>query len=238
MGNNCKFIAIEGLDGSGKSTQIELLIKHLERNNERIKFVHFPRASQGVFGELISKFLRGEFGKLEQVHPQLVALLFAEDRKEFASTINEWMNDGYVVLVDRYVLSNVAFQCAKLDSESDKAYLRKWILEFEYDYNKIPQPDFTIYLDVPFDFVQQALAQRLISKDRAYLQGQDDIHEKSTELQVAVKKEYEALLMMEENNISKISCANAEGKMRFPADIHSDIVSVISERIATFNVRP
>src|SRR6476646_9829365 len=92
-----QFIAIEGLDGSGKSTQIELLINYLSSKGFQTKFVHFPRSHEGIFGELISKFLRGEFGNIQDVHPQLTALLFAEDRKEFSPTIIEWLNDGYFV---------------------------------------------------------------------------------------------------------------------------------------------
>ena len=89
-----QFVAIEGLDGSGKSTQIELLLTYLHNKGVETRFIHFPRHNDGVFGTLISKFLRGEFGNVSQVHPQLVALLFAEDRKDFAKTIREWLSNG------------------------------------------------------------------------------------------------------------------------------------------------
>src|SRR4051812_47029234 len=93
-----KFFAVEGLDGAGKSTQIALLTEYFNARGIETRFVHFPRSQEGVFGELIAKFLRGEFGEVKQVHPQLVALLFAEDRKAFAETINEWQQNGFVVL--------------------------------------------------------------------------------------------------------------------------------------------
>ena len=225
-----KFIAVEGLDGAGKSTQIELLTQYLESKNEKTKFVHFPRSNQGVFGELIAKFLRGEFGEVKNVHPQLVALLFAEDRKAFAATINEWLRDGYFVLVDRYVLSNIAFQCAKLNTDTEKEYLRNWINDFEYQYNQIPKPQFSIYLDVPFSFVESALAKRRANEDRDYLQGKDDIHEKDTSLQQAVKKEYEAMLLADDS-INRIVCANEAQGMRSIADIHGEIVQLVNSRI-------
>lgn len=225
-----KFIAVEGLDGAGKSTQIELLTQYLASKNEKTKFVHFPRSNEGVFGELIAKFLRGEFGDVKSVHPQLVALLFAEDRKAFAATINEWLRDGYFVLVDRYVLSNIAFQCAKLHRDEEKAYLRNWINDFEYQYNQIPKPQFSIYLDVPFSFVSAALEKRRANENREYLQGKDDIHEKDTSLQQAVKKEYEAMLLADDS-INRIVCADDAQGMRSIADIHAEIVQLVNSRI-------
>jgi dTMP kinase len=224
-----KFIAIEGLDGSGKSTQIGLLIDYLKKSGVETKFVHFPRSHEGVFGELIAKFLRGEFGDSQQVHPQLVALLFAEDRKEFASTIKKWLEEGYFVLVDRYVLSNIAFQCAKIKDPNEKVELRDWINRFEYEYNKIPQPDLSIYLDVPFSFTKRSLAQRRTGSERGYLNGKDDIHEKDTSLQLAVKEEYENLIKADKK-IHRIICYTPESAMKPVADIHNEIVECIHNR--------
>lgn len=83
-----RFTVIEGLDGSGKSTQIKLLLKHLEGKNIPFRFLHFPRTDSPIYGELISRFLRGEFGEMSTVHPYLVALIFAGDRNEAQYTIN------------------------------------------------------------------------------------------------------------------------------------------------------
>ena len=113
-----KFFVIEGLDGCGKSTQLELLKNLCDQQGVAYKYIHFPMLNQGVYGTLIAEFLRGEFGTLEQVHPKLVALLFAGDRMEHINTIKEWLAEGYCVLADRYVYSNIAFQCAKLHRSS------------------------------------------------------------------------------------------------------------------------
>jgi len=230
MNNKSKFIAIEGLDGSGKSTQIEKLIKYLETIGIYTKFIHFPRHNQGIFGELISRFLRGEFGSVDQVHPQLVALLFAEDRKDFAATISNWLEEGYFVLVDRYVLSNIAFQCAKTQQSEEKIALKNWINTFEYEYNKIPKPDLSIYLEVPFSFTQKALNDRKISQEREYLNGNDDIHENDFSLQLAVKQEYENMSQTDES-ITRIVCYNDQNQMRSIDDIHIDIVSCIKSTL-------
>jgi len=223
---NNRFIAIEGLDGSGKSTQIALLIKYFESKNLPVRFIHFPRHNEGVFGELISRFLRGEFGSVDAVHPQLVALLFAEDRKDFAVTIRQWLEEGCFVLVDRYVYSNIAFQCAKLKAWEEKEQLARWIKNFEFEYNKIPMPDLSLYLQASFQFTKRSLEIRSASKDRDYLKGADDIHEQDFSLQQAVKEEYERLLLTE-HLLKPIICHNADGGMRSIADIHSDIVAMI-----------
>lgn len=221
-----RFIAIEGLDGAGKSTQISLLVDFLNKEGIKTKFVHFPRSGEGVFGELIAKFLRGEFGEVKNVHPQLVALLFAEDRNEFSETINKWLHDEYFVLVDRYVLSNIAFQCAKTSDDSEKEELRKWINMFEYEYNKIPKPDMSFFLDVPFSFTHKSLSEKRGGHERNYLKGKDDIHEKDFELQLAVKTEYEKLVEIE-NDVIRIQCYNSKNEVKPIREIHHQIVSYV-----------
>lgn len=72
-------IVLEGLDGSGKSTQVQLLKSYLQTVSKELEYIHFPRYDAPVYGDLIGKFLRGGFGSIENVHPQLVALLYAED---------------------------------------------------------------------------------------------------------------------------------------------------------------
>ncbi len=221
-----KFIAIEGLDGSGKSTQIDLLIAHFRAQGIETRFIHFPRHNEGVFGKLIARFLRGEFGEVKDVHPQLVALLFAEDRKEFATILQGWLDAGHVVLCDRYVLSNIAFQCAKLDDPIAKESLREWILEFEYTYNKIPKPDFSLHLSVPFAFTERALTARMAAQARDYLDGGHDIHEKDFALQKAVRLAYETLVATDPS-IRNIVCADDAGQMRPIAEIHQLILDAI-----------
>lgn len=184
------FIVIEGLDGAGKSTQIKLLQDYLETKKIRFKFLHFPRTDAPYYGELIARFLRGEFGVIGSVDPYLVALIYSGDRTDASGTINSWIQKGYLVIADRYVDSNIAFQCAKLDKEEDKEQLRNWILSFEYEYNKIPKPDLVLFLDVPFHFTREKLASTRIGVDRDYLNGKQDIHEENLHFQEKVRKVY------------------------------------------------
>ena len=221
-----QFIAIEGLDGAGKSTQIRCLTDYFSSKRIPTQFVHFPRSGVGEYGNLIARFLCGDFGTLNNVHPQLVALLFAQDRLDFSHTIRQWIDQGNVVLVDRYVFSNIAFQCAKSKNQKEKEQLRNWIYHFEYEYNKIPQPDLSIYLDVPFSFTHQSLNQKRSGDDRLYLEGKEDIHELDLAFQQAVKAEYDELVKTR-NDIVRISCSDSENKMKSVDEIHATIISLI-----------
>ena len=112
-------VVLEGLDGAGKSTQVKKLRSYLEEVFGKIEYIHFPRYDAPVYGELISSFLRGDFGDNETVHPQLVALLFAEDRHGAAPGMKQILAQGGTVLLDRYVYSNIAYQCAKVKDEAE-----------------------------------------------------------------------------------------------------------------------
>ena len=109
-------VVLEGLDGAGKSTQVKLLRTYLESVCGGLEYIHFPRYDAPVYGDLISRFLRGDFGSNETVHPQLVALLFAEDRHGAAADIRQHLENGGTVLLDRYVYSNIAYQIAHIDA--------------------------------------------------------------------------------------------------------------------------
>ena len=112
-------VVLEGLDGAGKSTQVRMFKDYLQKRNGDLEYIHFPRYDAPVYGELISRFLRGDFGPIESVHPQLVALLFAEDRHGAAAAIRDVLSAGKTVLLDRYVYSNIAYQCAKLSDDKE-----------------------------------------------------------------------------------------------------------------------
>ncbi|GHT61024.1 thymidylate kinase [Bacteroidia bacterium] len=219
-----KLIVIEGLDGSGKSTQIELLKSKFDTKGIPYQYIHFPMLNKGVYGNLIAEFLRGEYGSVKDVSPKLVALLFANDRKEHINQIIEWLNNGYSVLADRYVNSNIAFQCAKIEKKSEKEKLKKWILAFEFEYNKLPLPFLSFFLDVPFDFITQSLSGVRDGDERDYLMGKQDIHEQSFTLQKGVYDEYQRMLQ-EQNNFIRIDCFDENHNMNTPECINEMIIN-------------
>jgi len=215
-----KIIVIEGLDGAGKSTQIELLKTKLEIIGIDYKYIHFPMLNQGKYGELIAEFLRGEYGTVKDVHPKLIAVLFANDRKEHLEKINQWLSNGYYVLMDRYVNSNIAFQCAKIEDKFEKEKLKNWILDFEFNYNKLPLPFISFFLNVSLDSISRSLSNVRNGNEREYLNGKQDIHEDSLSLQKKVHEEYLKMLM-EQNNFICVDCCDENNHLFNPEYISS-----------------
>ncbi len=210
------FIVLEGLDGAGKSTQVQRLRRFFEERGLKVEYLHFPRFDAPVYGELIARFLRGEFGAADEVDSYLVALLFAGDRAGAAAQIRSWLDAGHVVLLDRYVWSNVAYQCAKLEgTDEERRRLRQWILDLEYGYNGIPRPDVSLFLDVPMGFVARKLAQQREGDDRAYLQGGQDIYESSLAFQRRVRETYLEAARTDDR-LRVVDCSDAAGEMTDP----------------------
>ena len=207
------FIVLEGLDGAGKSTQIGLLRERFAQRGIESAYLHFPRFDAPVYGELVARFLRGEFGSADRVDPYLVALLFAGDRAEAAPQIRQWIADGKAVLLDRYVYSNVGYQCAKLPAGDERRRLARWILDLEFGHNALPRPDLSLFLDVPFSFTERKLSAVREGDDRSYLQGAEDIHESSLALQRAVRE---------------VDCSNDCGGMETPQGIFAKICDLLN----------
>lgn len=221
-------VVLEGLDGAGKSTQVKKLKEYLESVCSSLEYIHFPRYDSAVYGGLISKFLRGGFGSNESVHPQLVALLFAEDRHNASTQIKATLNKGGCVLLDRYVYSNIAYQCAKLNTEEESEELRKWIIDTEYGQFGLPYPDLNIFLDVPIDFVEKSLNNQRNGDDRAYLEGQQDIHEADLGFQKKVREMYRRQASLDPSFIV-VDCSDENGRMLPPDVIFNKVRKVYEE---------
>ncbi len=221
------FIVVEGLDGAGKSTQVSRLTQWIESQGKTVEYLHFPRFDAPVYGDLVARFLRGDLGAIDAVNPYLVALIYGGDRAEAASMIRGWMDEGKVVLVDRYVLSNIAYQCAKLNE--GKQELKDWILDLEYSHNDSPRPDVTLFLDVPFKFTAAKLSEERSGDDRNYLQGKQDIHEASLTFQEQVREVYTS---HSEENYHIVECADMQtGEMLSIDAISQKITDVISKYV-------
>lgn len=219
------FIVIEGLDGAGKSTQVAKVTKYFTDLGKQVEYLHFPRFDAPVYGEMVAKFLRGEYGDIDSVHPQLVALIYAGDRADAKGLINGWLEQEKVVVIDRYLLSNVAYQCAKSISAGEKEELKKWILDTEFNHFTIPKPDLTIFLDVPFKFTSVKLTQVRKGEDRDYLNGKTDIHEASLDFQSSVRLEY--LKMAKEGLLKIVDCSDGKTNMDTPDNIFKRIENEI-----------
>lgn len=222
------FIVLEGLDGAGKSTQITKLRELFRSRGVESEYLHFPRFDAAVYGELIARFLRGDLGTVDTVNPYLVALLYAGDRADAATTIRGWIAEGKVVIVDRYVYSNVGYQCAKIAPGRERDQLREWILHTEYEEFNIPRPDLSLFLDVPFDFTERKLSEVRKGDDRAYLNGCKDIHESSLDLQRSVREVYLEAARCG-SDIKVVDCSTEQGAMASPEVIFERIMSYVDK---------
>lgn len=220
------FIVLEGLDGAGKSTQIAKLRDMFLQKGIESEYLHFPRFDAPVYGELIARFLRGDLGSVESVNPYLVALLYAGDRADAAATIREWLSEGKVVIVDRYVYSNIGYQCAKIADAEERATLREWILHTEYEEFNIPKPDLSLFLDVPFAFTERKLTEVREGDDREYLKGGKDIHEASLDLQRRVREVYLETAVASDD-LKVVDCSTTEGAMASPEVIFERITALL-----------
>lgn len=221
-----KLIVIDGNDGSGKATQVGLLLKYLKKRNRKTAFIDFPRYYTSFHGRIVARYLTGEFGGVNEVNPYLASLTYALDRLSAKPDMDKWIREGKIVVANRYVSSNMAYQSAKLPSGKRAAFLR-WLSHMEYGIHKLPKENVVIYLHVPVDVGQELISRK---KARKYLRGKTrDIHEDLVSYQQAAEQMYLKLCRANPHWI-KIECMGRDGKLRALADIHEQIVELLKER--------
>ncbi len=225
-----RLIVIEGVDGSGKTTQAELLVQHFEHTNTPVMLVDFPQY-EGFYGKIVAKYLRGEFGSIAQTSPFLIAIIYALDRSTVRDKMTAFLEEGGTIVANRYVPSNVAHQAANIgDPVKQKEFIR-WIQELEYKELKLPKEDTVIYLYLPWDIGMKKSEEKLNSdRHHDYLQGELDIHEKS----IAHRKATEALfltLLGENNHWHRIDCVDENGKQLTPDEVNKKILDILRSHV-------
>ena len=219
-----KLYVIEGVDGSGKATQTELLYQALSNNatqNQIVRKVSFPDYDSPS-SSLIKMYLNGEFGTDPQsVNAFATSVFFAVDR--FASFRKDWKTtydqDG-IIIADRYVTSNLVHQAGKIEDAAEKERYIAWLSQLEYDIFGLPKPDCVIFLDMPPAYSLQLRQQRNQLK-----QGlTQDIHEAD---QTYLQQAYDnAISIAKHQGWHTISCVK-DGAIRTIEDIHAEIMRVI-----------
>ena len=126
------------------------------------------------------------------------------------------------MVLDRYVYSTVGFQCAKLPAGEERDRLADWIVNLEFGHNALPRPDLSLFLDVPFAFTERKLSEVREGDDRDYLQGGQDIHEASLQLQQDVRSVYLASAA-KDPSLRVVDCSDASGAMESPEGIFAKI---------------
>jgi len=214
-------VAIEGIDGSGKGTQAQRLTKRLAAEGRRATLLSFPRYDSTFFGRAVGQYLNGAFGSLEQVHPFFSALLFAGDRFESRSLLTDALATHDVVVLDRYVASNVAHQAARLEG-AGREQLIKSIEQLEFEIYRLPRPDRVVLLDLSVARARQLVASK---PARSYTDRAADIQEADGAYLTQVRDLY-LDLARSEPNWTVIAC-ESRGSLRSIDDIAEEMAALV-----------
>ncbi|MGC2828542.1 MAG: hypothetical protein WB994_02800 [Candidatus Acidiferrum sp.] len=217
-----KLIALEGIDGSGKRTQVDLLEKALVANGHAVYSTGFPQYDSW-FGKMVGQFLNGDFGALETVDPHFSALLYAGDRFEAKFRLDTALNQGKIVLADRYIGSNLAHQVARARAEDRPAFV-SWIEHLEYNIYNLPRETLVLYLRVPPRQAQELVARK---SARSYTKVKKDLQEASLGHLEDAAAMYDQLARRP--NWATISCFDEERRaMRPQKEIAADILAAVT----------
>lgn len=206
-----KFIVIEGTDGSGKATQVNLLIKQLKSKGIKVKKFDFPQYGKKSCG-LVEEYLNGKYGSPKQIGPLQASIFYAVDRFDASYELKKSIEKGINIISNRYVGSNIAHQGGKIANENKRKSFIRWVEHLEYEIFNIPKPDLNIILHVTPDISQQMIDKK---NKRAYLKGKKrDIHEKDINhlknaetvyLQLAKLKNYQKITCFKQKKVLPIS---------------------------------
>ncbi|MFH1280949.1 MAG: hypothetical protein ABIJ43_05260 [Candidatus Beckwithbacteria bacterium] len=219
-----KLVVIDGADGSGKATQTKKLLKYLKKQKIKNRYITFPRYYTSFHGKHVGRFLTGEFGGNNEVSPYMSSLAFALDRLTARDEIVEWLEEGNVVVADRYVSASLAHQGSKMPPRKRKAFL-DWLYDMEYKVHKLPKEDIVIYLYVPVD-----TAQALIGKKgkRGYTKGKDEA-EKDLKHQAKSIEMYKELCKRF-RHWQMIKCVDSKGDLLSINQVHELILKTLKDK--------
>ncbi|OGI95576.1 dTMP kinase [Candidatus Nomurabacteria bacterium RIFCSPLOWO2_01_FULL_42_17] len=227
MAKRGKLIVIDGIDGSGKATQIELLIKHLRKDGRKVRIIDFPDYYSNFFGKFIGHCLSEQYYNFVKIHPKIASVLFAADRYESKVKIEKWLKEGSIVVANRYASANQIHQGGKIGSTKKRESFLKWLAEMEYKVFKIPRPDVIFYLSVPVPVVLKLIKERNKKGGRNYLGKKQDVHEKDVRFLTNSRKSALWLAKTQKGWI-KIECAK-NGEMNTRENIHKEIYEKIEK---------
>lgn len=196
------FIVLEGADGSGKSTQFDVLHDRLRRQGREVEVFKFPQYDKSS-SYFVKRYLNGEYGPASQINPYNATLFYALDRFEAGPAIRKALSEGKIVLSDRYVGSNMAHQGAKFAEEVDKRAFFVWEDSLEYQVLGIPKPDINLFLRVPAEISYQLIGKK---SARSYTNKSHDEHEKDINHLSNAVKTYDLLCQLFPDDFKAIEC--------------------------------
>lgn len=221
-----KLIIIDGIDGTGKATQTELLVKALKKRGIKTRTIDFPHYGVNFFGRLIGEYLSGAYGDFTKTDPRIASVLYAADRFESSRRIREWISRGCIVVADRYVSANQIHQGGKIKDLKERKKFLNWLEALEYSVFKVPKPDLVIFLDVPVKVSRRWLEKKIAERRK---KGRRDVAEENLRY---LKNSRESGLFLEKKNKNwkKISCCKGMACM-LPEEIHRRVLRLVKEVI-------
>ena len=218
-----RLLVVEGLDGSGKSTQVSLLKAKLESDGTPVRQIKLPDYDDPS-STLVKMYLGGEFGKNpEDVNVYAASSFYAVDR--YASFRRHWQKDyenGTLILADRYTTSNAVHQAVKLPESAWENYL-SWLADYEYNKLGIPAPDAVIFLDMPV-----AVSQKLMTARYNGEEAKKDVHEANISYLNACRKA--ALFAASKLGWYVVPCADGDEPLPI-AQIHARIYEIVKKKM-------
>jgi len=212
-------LAIEGIDGAGKGTLCREILARAKGVGVRAAALSFPRYEETQFADLIGRYLRGEMGAIDQVPVRYAALLYGGDRFESRDRLLAMVAKYDLVILDRYVASNIAYNAAKLPT-GERGELIAWIEQLEYGLFDLPRPDLTLLLAT-----STALADRLVGEKapRSYTNAARDLHEADGKFLSVVAEVYGALSSAGGDGWLQVDPTDGAGNLRAPSDIAATV---------------
>lgn len=220
-----KLIVIDGGDGSGKETQVNLLTSMLTKEKKPYKVIDFPRYYTSFHGKTVAQFMRGEFGRLDEVSPYLASLAYALDRASMKEEVELALEKGDLVIANRYATSSLAHQGAKFNNKEERTKFLKWLYELEYNVHRIPKENLVIYLYVPWRIGLELTNKK---ETRAYLKGKDDIAEKDIHHRKTTEEMYLEFAKKNKHWVT-VECVK-NGKLLSKQEIHEKIIDILKQK--------
>ena len=217
-----KLFVIDGTDASGKQTQLRRLQERLEKENIDYKLVSFPNYDSPS-SSLVKMYLSGEFGEnAKEISPYIASTFFAVDRyATFKKDLEEYYNNGGIILADRYTTANMVHQAGKIENKEDREKFLNWLWDYEFNLYKLPVPTKVFFLDMPPEYAFKLMQNR---ENKFTHEAKKDIHERDKS---HIIDSYNAAReVADKYNWTKIECVR-EGVIRTIEEIHEDIFKEI-----------
>lgn len=221
-----KLFVIDGTDGSGKQTQFDLLKKHLTEDGIEYRTVSFPNYDSPS-SSLVKMYLSGEFGEnAKDVSPYIASTFYAADRyATFKKELQEYYENGGIILADRYTTANMVHQAGKISDEAEREKYLNWLFDLEFNIYGLPVPTEVFFLNMPPKKVEELIKNR---ENKFTHNSKKDIHERDAK---HLEDSYNAACsLVDKYNWNEIKCVKNE-EIRTREDIHNEIYSIVYREI-------